>query len=327
MDAHAHLLSLGWAGPGHSLDSRPHKGRRGLAYDPKQSQNNGNGLIKPLLISQKKNTFGIGKKVHEPAAGNEWWLKGFETALSNLGRSESERTSGTATPELGRPANGYTGKHVGLYGFFVKGGEMEGTIGLETETEIVSRRRKKRKSDPLDSQEESSSSSAGEEPQVGARKKRKSTENTQDFEHVGAFLQARDKDERRRHRKQKADAFEEFQQVGEFFEARSSRSKASPGDPNQSYTSESIQDVAVAAAEDSEQDRQGRKKERKIRRAEKAAKLAESLQATSDRENALAVQAIKFEDNRHVGKDAQDAKMAKAARKVERKRRKELERK
>lgn len=327
MDAHAHLLSLGWAGPGHSLDSRPQKDRRGLAYDPKPSQSNGNGLIKPLLISQKKNTFGIGKKAHEPAAGNEWWLKGFETALSNVGRSESERTSGTATPESGRPANGYTGRHVGLYGFFVKGGEMEGTIGLETETEIVSRRRKKRKSDALDSQEESSRSSAGEELQVGTRRRSKSKEGTQEFEQVGAFLQARDKDEMRRHRKQKTEAFEEFQQVGEFFEARSSRRKASPSGLHQIYTSESIQDVTVAATEDSEQDRQRRKKERKMRRAEKAAKLAESLQATSNRENAPAVPAVKLEDNWHVRKNVEDATMAKAARKVERKRRKELERK
>src|SRR5271170_6521479 len=128
MDAQAHLLSLGWAGPGHSLDSRPHKGRRGLAYDPNQVHNTGNGLIKPLLVSQKKNTFGIGKKAHEPAAGNEWWLKGFEVALGNIGKSDGERTSGTATP---LDTSGYRGKHAGLYQFFVRGGEIEGTIGGE----------------------------------------------------------------------------------------------------------------------------------------------------------------------------------------------------
>ena len=327
MDAHAHLLSLGWAGPGHSLDSRPHKGRRGLAYDPKQSQNNGNGLIKPLLISQKKNAFGIGKKAHEPAAGNEWWLKGFETALSNVGRSESERTSGTATPEFGRPTNGYTGKHAGLYGFFVKGGEMEGTTGLETETKTASRRRKKRKSDALDSQDVSSSSSASEEPQVGTGKRCKSKKGTQEFELVGAFLQARDKDEKRRHRKQKTGALEEFQQVGEFFEAGSSRGKASPSGLHQNYTPESIQDVTVTAAEDSEQDLHCRKTEREMRGAGKAAKIAQSLQVISDRENAPAVPAIKLEDNQHVGKNVEDATMAKAARKAERKRRKELARK
>ena len=68
MNAEAHLISLGWAGPGNALNShiKAHKGRGGL------------GLTKPLLVSQKKNTFGIGKKVHEPASGNDWWLKGFE---------------------------------------------------------------------------------------------------------------------------------------------------------------------------------------------------------------------------------------------------------
>ena len=73
MDAHAHLLSLGWAGPGHSLDSRPllqHKGRHGLAYEPSQRKSTGRGLVKPLLVSQKKNGFGVGKKAYEPAAGN-----------------------------------------------------------------------------------------------------------------------------------------------------------------------------------------------------------------------------------------------------------------
>lgn len=137
MDAHAHLLSLGWAGPGHSLDSRPqlqHKGRRGLAYDPSNnnsnsnSNNNGRGLVKPLLVSQKKNSFGVGKRTHEPAAGNEWWLKGFENALSNIGKNNSSgATSGTATPES--PSTAVDGgKHSGLYGFFVKGQQMEGTI-------------------------------------------------------------------------------------------------------------------------------------------------------------------------------------------------------
>jgi nucleolar protein TMA23 len=323
MDAHAHLLSLGWAGPGHSLDSRPHKGRRGLAYDPKQAQNTGNGLIKPLLISQKKNTFGIGKKAHEPAAGNEWWLKGFETALSNVGKSESERTSGTATPELSRPVNGVTGKHVGLYGFFVKGGEMEGTIGLEAGEEYASTTRKKRKSDALDSHVELSDSSDGGErsTETRPRKKRKSKEGTEDFEQVGAFLQARDKDEKRRQRKQKADALEEFQQVGEFFEARSSRRKLSPTASPHIDTSKPIEDVTAQGAEDTEQERRRRRKERN------AAKAAKALRAASDAKITPAPMIANVEEHEPVEKNAGDASRVEATRKAEKKRRKELDRK
>jgi nucleolar protein TMA23 len=322
MDAHAHLLSLGWAGPGHSLDSRPRKGRRGLAYDPKQVHNAGNGLIKPLLISQKKNTFGIGKKAHEPAAGNEWWLKGFETALSNVGKSESERTSGTATPELGRPANGYVGKHMGLYGFFVKGGEMEGTIGLDAPKEFTLTRRKKRGSDVLDSKEGSPNSSDGEKQSTETRKKRKSKEGTEEFEQVGAFLQARDKDEKRRRRKQKADALEEFQQVGEFFEARSSRRKASTSVRPHIDTSKPAEDVTAEVSEDADEERRRRRKERK------AAKLAKALkvQATSDAETVPTTTTTNAEDDQRKEENADDALIEKAARKTE-KRRKELERK
>ena len=308
MDAHAHLLSLGWAGPGHSLDSRPHKGRRGLAYDPRQAVNNGNGLIKPLLVSQKKNTFGIGKKAHEPASGNEWWLKGFETALSNVGKSESERTSGTATPEFGRPPSGYTGKHVGLYGFFVKGAEMEGTIGSQRDKETMSTRRKKRTSETLDSQDESSTSSVGDERSVKTSKKRRSKERTTEFEEIGAFLVARDKDEKRRRRKQKADAFEEFQQVGEFLEARSSRRKLSPSGLRHSDHSKPIQNVTAEGTEDSAQERRRRKKERERR---KIAKVVKPLQANSDKQTTPAPPTVSFEVYQHVGSNSEDTTIAK----------------
>jgi nucleolar protein TMA23 len=323
MDAHAHLLSLGWAGPGHSLDSRPHKGRRGLAYDPKQAQNTGNGLIKPLLISQKKNTFGVGKKAHEPTAGNEWWLKGFETALSNVGKSESERTSGTATPELGRSANGYPGKHVGLYGFFVKGGEMEGTIGRQVGEEDSSTRRKKRKSDALENQESSRDSSDGKDRSRVTRKKRKSKEGkgTEEFEQVTAFLQARDKGEKRRQRKQKADALGEFQQVGEFFEVRSARKKASPDGSPDSDVLKPVEDVMAQLAENAGEAR------RRRRRAKKAEKAAKDLQAASQMENAPAPTLATVQDDLRGEKNAGDASIFKAARKAEKKRRKESERK
>jgi hypothetical protein len=220
MDAHAHLLSLGWAGPGHSLDSRPqaqHKGRRGLAYDPSQNNNTGRGLVKPLLVSQKRNTFGIGKKAHEPAAGNEWWLKGFENALSNIGKNkDSTATSGTATPET-ESTSGYRGKHNGLYGFFVRGQQMEGTMREERENP----RGKKRKSDTFDDGEQTSISSTATTPTSSPLEKTPTLKGdaAADFAQIGQFLDARDKDRRRGDRRSKLDPKSEFEQMGELFRA------------------------------------------------------------------------------------------------------------
>jgi len=201
MDAKAHLLSLGWAGPGHALDSRPYKqkGHRGLAYDPNQSHNTGNGLVRPLLISQRRGNLGIGKKAHEPTAGNDWWLKGFESALGNIGKSESERSSGTATP-----VQVHAGKHGGLYGFFIRGQGMEGTMGLEPKNG------KKRKSDALSEDD-------------GAVKTTR--DPAAEFAQVGAYMAVRDKDEKRKEKKEKLNALEEFAQATEYFEARSAERK------------------------------------------------------------------------------------------------------
>jgi hypothetical protein len=222
MDAHAHLISLGWAGPGHSLDSRPHlqhKGRRGLAYDPSQHKNAGRGLIKPLLVSQKKNTFGVGKKTHEPAAGNEWWLKGFENALSNIGkRSDSEATSGTATPDS-RNASDYRGKHIGLYGFFIKGQQMEGTIREEARKP---QRGTKRKSDTFDDEEHLSTSIApSSETPISRKKSQAKDDAAVDFEQINQFLVVRDKDRKRGQRRAGADPADDFVQMGHLFEAGS----------------------------------------------------------------------------------------------------------
>lgn len=223
MDAHAHLLSLGWAGPGHSLDSRPqlqHKGRRGLAYDPTQNNNTGRGLVKPLLVSQKKNSFGVGKKTHEPAAGNEWWLKGFEDALSNIGKnSGSGATSRTGTPESpSTAADG--GKHTGLYGFFMKGQQMEGTIKQEKRNQS---RGKKRKSDAFDDEDDLPTTSRSSTPQSSISDKDSRTLGgaSTEFTQISQFLDIRDKDRRRGEKKSEVHPAREFEQVGQFFEAAS----------------------------------------------------------------------------------------------------------
>ena len=331
MDAHAHLLSLGWAGPGHSLDSHPHKGRHGLAYDPRHVQSNGNGLVKPLLISQKKNTLGVGRKAHEPAAGNEWWLKGFEIALSNIGKSESERTSGTATPELG--AKRHEGKHAGLYGFFVSGGEMEGTIKKDVKGGERVRRRKKRKSDVLEGRDSHEShtdsdattlgrdSSPADQNFVEAKswKTRNSKDGTVDFENVAKFLEVRDRDEKRRRRKERANAIEEFEQFGAFFEARVDRKDRSNPDSEDAVSTGPVE-VENRAVMTAEERRQRRKKRKAARKAKASERSPETSKAPSPMINQ-----VPTSDGRHVLESVDAAARAKAERKAEKRRSKDAD--
>lgn len=294
MDAHAYLVSLGWAGTGHSLDSQPYKqkGHRGLAYDPAKVGNNGNGLVKPLLVSQRRGRLGVGKKAHEPQAGNQWWLKGFETALGNIGKSESERSSGTATPV----ANDYAaGKHSGLYSFFVKGQQMQGTIG-DLELDETRRSSRKRKSDVLDK-------GAGE---VGVDASSKKQRTAAEFEQVGAYMALRDKDEKRTGRTEKPSPVEEFQQVGEYLEARLEKK-------NKKRKSAAVSTPAPvqAPAEDGES-KEERRERRRRRREEK--------QMQRQSQTALAVVAEENGQRQSDSSETHDAR--KAARRSERKKRK-----
>ena len=293
MDAHAYLLSLGWAGPGHSLDSQPYKqkGHRGLAYDPAKVGNNGNGLVKPLGISQRQGRFGIGKKSHEPQAGNEWWLKGFESALGNIGKSESERSSGSSTPV----SRGYAGKHGGLFTFFVKGQQMQGTIG---KAEDIKRQSKKRKSEVLDTNDAASQSI---EPE---RQK-----STAEFEQAEAFFALRDKDEKRRQRVEKQSPVEEFQQVGEYLEARSDKMKRK----SEAVDSELNVPLDTSGAGDKPGRDETKEESRERRRRRK--------DENEQRRKVLADLANQQQLDLKVDSDEKDTAV-KAARKAERKRRK-----
>ena len=220
MDAKSHLQSLGWLGPGHALNSHltSHKGRGGL------------GLTKPLLISQKKNSFGVGKKAHEPPKGNEWWLKGFENALKGVGtdgsKSASAATSGTATPNLAGNASTYQGKHQGLYGFFVRGEKLEGTLGEEEDatssrpSEEKRRKSRKRKSDALDSSPSRDISDPSTPYIVSSKKQKKKTGEMDHFAQASAYIISRDKDLQRAGRPQKENAFTQFQQISTFMGER-----------------------------------------------------------------------------------------------------------
>ena len=225
MDTQSYLMSLGWAGPGHPLhpDAYKHKGHRGLAYNPKDAQL-ANGLIKPLLASKKDNTLGLGRRAHEPQKGNDWWLKGFERALGDVGKSESERSSGVSTP-----VNFYEGKHTGLYNYFKKGEMIEGTIGKDGKV-----RGRKRKSDAFSSDDEQSQST-------------KENAGTQ-FEQMAAFLVVRDKDEKRLPRSVKSTPQEDFESAKEFFGARD-RDKKRRQSPEKTSNSDIEENDTTSASE------------------------------------------------------------------------------
>lgn len=307
MDAHAHLLSLGWAGPGHSLDSKPYKqkGHRGLAYDPAKVGNNGNGLVKPLSISQRQGRFGIGKKAHEPPAGNEWWLKGFESALGNVGKSESERSSGTSTP-LTREST-YIGKHGGLYNFFIRGQQMEGTMDkLETTGQRTS---KKRKSDVLDE----TTTGAGITSRISQKKS-----ITAEFEQAGMFFALRDKEEKRRNPNERPNPVEEFHHMSAYLEARSDKQKKKSKKRksemiglSEEATTPLETDDAGEEAPDRVETREERRERRRQRREEREQRRKASRGLQDPQQHA----------NLNLDADSDDA-AAKAARRAERKRRK-----
>ena len=111
MDTTAYLIRQGWLGSGHALGARAQ------------------GIKKPVLVSQKTNTLGVGKKAYD-AHADQWWSRAFDETLRSVngaGQTEAPRVSST-------PAGIYSGKWTGgggLYGGFVRGQGLEGTIRKE----------------------------------------------------------------------------------------------------------------------------------------------------------------------------------------------------
>ncbi|ROV94983.1 hypothetical protein VMCG_08361 [Cytospora schulzeri] len=118
MDASALLKSQGWRGSGHSL----HKTDDSI------------GLAKPILVSRKNNTLGIGRKNH--VTSDQWWLNAFDEQLKSL--DTSGKTSIVQTKENTKLAGLLTvgaGKYSGanaLYACFVSGGLLQGTVKPNT---------------------------------------------------------------------------------------------------------------------------------------------------------------------------------------------------
>ena len=141
MDTTGYLTRQGWRGTGHALHPT------------------GRGIKKPLLISQKTNVLGIGKKKHDVHA-DQWWARAFDSSLKDLsvGKVEEGKLQSrdivvadglgigegkgqdvevlVKRREWGQldMLNAGGGKWVakgGLYGGFVKGQGLIGTIGVK----------------------------------------------------------------------------------------------------------------------------------------------------------------------------------------------------
>lgn len=160
-------------------------------------------------------------------------MKGFASALANVGKSESERSSavssGTSTPRNGL-TNGYVGKHSGLYSYFTSGTVMQGTIespnqqdsGPEQSNESSqvaeannTRKTKKRKSDVLE--EESEANGTIINPLAVSPVKKPQT--TQDLESSIPYLTERDKSRKKSHKHAKSSDIEAFAVIGSFLGA------------------------------------------------------------------------------------------------------------
>lgn len=117
MDTSAYLIRQGWLGYGHALNPTGH------------------GITKPLLISQKTNVLGLGKRKND-AHADQWWARAFDTTLKRLNVSQDEATGMTKEVTLGsnfQPLGGVI--HGGatryfansLYCHFVQGEGLKGT--------------------------------------------------------------------------------------------------------------------------------------------------------------------------------------------------------
>ena len=125
MDTTAYLTRHGWLGDGHSLHP------------------SGNGIKKPLLVSRKANVLGIGRKQHDTQA-DQWWAQAFDATLKDV-KVGVDEVSGTAEKvtfgagtkqleKVGRMGVKWAAGR-GLYGGFVRGKGLEGTITPESAEE------------------------------------------------------------------------------------------------------------------------------------------------------------------------------------------------
>ncbi|KAH7155426.1 hypothetical protein B0J13DRAFT_226011 [Dactylonectria estremocensis] len=109
MNAHALLSAQGWRGTGHSL----HKTDDSI------------GLAKPLLLSRKDNTKGLGQKQH--FTSDQWWMNAFDEQLKGLDTSKDGKVVQTLKTGKLNTIDKNLGRY-SVYTSFVRGGFLEGTL-------------------------------------------------------------------------------------------------------------------------------------------------------------------------------------------------------
>lgn len=141
MNAHALLTSQGWRGSGHSL----------------HAHNDSIGLARPLLVSQKQNTLGVGKKQHRTS--DMWWMNAFDKSLQGLDTSKEGEVVQTVTGgglDMVKKGGGrYVGTG-GLYACFVRGETLVGSVKevVEVEVEEVDKKAEKKRRKEGETKEE-----------------------------------------------------------------------------------------------------------------------------------------------------------------------------
>ncbi|MCJ1402078.1 hypothetical protein MMC11_005297 [Xylographa trunciseda] len=117
MDTTAYLTNQGWPGLGHTLHPT------------------GRGIKRPLLISQKTNVLGIGKKKHD-AHADQWWARAFDSSLKGLEVGKNEKSGATGNVKSGawsaldmiKAGGKKWAGNGGLYAGFVRGEGLSGTM-------------------------------------------------------------------------------------------------------------------------------------------------------------------------------------------------------
>jgi nucleolar protein TMA23 len=163
MNASSLLLSQGWSGPSTPLN--PH------------SSTAHTHITKPLLIAQKKNTLGVGNNPNGRHGADQWWLRDFEDALKSIGTGNAQGGERIKTKAVGGvlgAQGSVAGK--GLYGWFVRGEGLEGTIGKEEGERVRETRKVDRGGDGEVLDGEGAQEGAAERRKAKNRRKRRGSD-------------------------------------------------------------------------------------------------------------------------------------------------------
>ncbi|OJD35461.1 dna-directed rna polymerase ii subunit rpb1 protein [Diplodia corticola] len=165
MDASALLAKQGWRGHGHGLGSTGH------------------GIARPLLVSNKQDALGVGKKKLQVA--DQWWMRAYDTGLKELG-------TGKQTALASIRQNGVN--KGGLYGFFVRG---EGLAGTLSDNNLPSEPLSSSTSSPSDTSTPATTPDAESTPEPKKRKRADGEEGKRKRTKEGSVAQSKGKDKKK----------------------------------------------------------------------------------------------------------------------------------